>query len=73
MGINNLAESNQLKFYTSNNQFSNFQKTTSFTQNQYIILDEIGEKASQMMYIHMNISLNLTVLYDQADLFTSYL
>jgi hypothetical protein len=29
--------------------------------------------ASQMMHIHVNVSLNLTAFYDQADLFTSYL
>jgi hypothetical protein len=29
--------------------------------------------ASQMMYIHVNVPLNLTALYDQADIFTTYL
>jgi hypothetical protein len=29
--------------------------------------------ASQMMYIHVNVPLNLTAFYDQADLFRSYL
>jgi hypothetical protein len=38
----------------------------SFMQNQYIIFDEIGEMASQMMYIHVKMPLNLTALFDQA-------
>jgi hypothetical protein len=36
-------------------------------------LHEIGEKASQIMYIYPNILFYLTALYDQADIFTSYL
>jgi hypothetical protein len=42
-------------------------------QNHYIIFDEIEEMASQMMYIHVNIPLNLTALLDQADRLTFYL
>jgi hypothetical protein len=33
-------------------------------QNQYFVFDEIGEIASQMVYIHVNIPLNLTAPYD---------
>jgi hypothetical protein len=72
LGMANVAESNQQNVYTPTNHFSNYPKSTSFTQNQYIISDEIGEMTSQMMYIHVNIPLNVTALYDQADLFPSY-
>jgi hypothetical protein len=66
------TESKPQYFYTPNNQLSNYPKTTSFMQKQYIILDEIEEMAPQMMYNHINIALNLTAFYDQADLFTLY-
>jgi hypothetical protein len=73
LGISNLEENSQQNFYTPNNPFSNYPKTTSFTLNKYITFHEIGEMASQMMYINVNIPLNVTALYDQADLFTLYL
>jgi hypothetical protein len=72
LGMANLSDSKQQNFYTLNNQ-QLFQKNQPYTQNQFIIFDEIGEMASQMMYIHVNVPLNLTALYDQADLFASYL
>jgi amino acid permease len=42
-------------------------------QNQYIIFNEIGEMTSEMIYIHINIPLKITVVFNQYDLFTSYL
>jgi hypothetical protein len=66
----NLYDSKQQNFCTPNSQ-NQFQKHQPHTQNQFIISDEIGEMASQMMYIYINVPLNLTALYDQADHFTS--
>ena len=71
LNIVNNAEANQQNFYSPKDSFATFKQPMN--QNQYIIFDEIGEMASQMMYIHVNIPLNLTALYDQAELFTTYL
>ena len=73
LGIINYATGNQQNFYTPQNSLSNFNKATQLSQDQFIIFDEIGEMASQMAYIHVNIPLNLTALYDQSKLFSSYL
>jgi hypothetical protein len=72
LGMANLCDSKQQNVYTPNSH-QTFQKYQPFTQNQFIIFDEIGEIASQTMYIHVNVPLNLTTLYDQADLFSTYL
>ncbi len=72
LGMADLSNSKQQNYYTPNSQQTT-QKQPSFTQNQFIILDEIGEMASQMMYIHVHVHLNLSALYHQADLFTTYL
>ena len=72
LGMTDLSNSRQQNYYTpTNNQIN--QKPNPLNQNQFIIFDEIGEMASQMMYIHVNIPLNLSALYHQADLFTNYL
>jgi hypothetical protein len=71
-GMANLSNSKQQNYFTPNSQ-QQFQKHQPFTQSQLIIFDEIGGLASQIMYNHVNDPLNLTALYDQADLFTSYL
>ena len=73
LGIINYAKGNQQNFYTPQNSLSNFHKASTLSQDQFIIFDEIGEMASQMAYIHVNIPLNLTALYDQSKLFSSYL
>jgi hypothetical protein len=71
LGISKQAESKKL-LYTKQQIFklseNNFIHAKSIHQ-----LYEIGEMATQMMYIHVNIPRNLTALFDQADLFTSYL
>jgi hypothetical protein len=72
LGMANLSDSKQQNFYTPNSQHT-FQKHQPFTQNQFIIFNEIGEMTSQIMYIRVNVPLNLTALFDQAELFTSYL
>ena len=43
------------------------------TPSHYIVFDEIGKMASSMAYIHVTVPLNLTNLYDQAELFRHYL
>jgi hypothetical protein len=73
LGIVNYADGFKQNFYTPKNSFSNSPNSLSFMLNQYIIFDEIGEMASQMMFMHVTIPLNLTALCDKADLFTSYL
>ncbi len=54
LGKIDLSDSRQQNYYTPNNQQLT-QKQSSFNQNQFIIFDEIGEMASQMMYIHVNV------------------
>jgi hypothetical protein len=58
--MTDLSDSRQQNYYTPNNQQIT-QKQSSFNQNQFIIFDEIGEMASQMMYIHVNVPLNLSL------------
>ena len=41
--------------------------------SHYIVFDEIGKMASSMTYIHVMVPLNLTNLFDQAELFQHYL
>ncbi len=72
LGMTDLSDSRQQNYYTPNTQQIT-QKQSYFNQNQFIIFDEIVEMASQMMYIHVNVPLNLSALYHQADLFTNYL
>ncbi len=72
LGMTDLSDSRQQNYFTPNNQQIT-QKQSSFNQNQFIIFDEIGEMSSQMMYIHVNVPLNLSALYHQANLFTNYL
>ncbi len=62
LGMADLSDSKQQNFYTPNSQ-QTIQKQPSCTQNQFIILNEIGEMASPMMYIHVNVPLNLSPLY----------
>jgi hypothetical protein len=48
LGMADLSKSKQQNYYTQNSQQTT-QKQPSFTQNQFIIFDEIGEMASKMM------------------------
>ena len=43
------------------------------TPSHYIVFDEMGKMASSMAYIHVTVPLNLSNLYDQADLFRQHL
>jgi hypothetical protein len=72
LGMTDLSDSRQQNYYTLNNQQTTHKQSSS-KQNQFIIFDEIGEMASQMICIHANVPLNLSALYHQADLFTNYL
>ena len=57
--------------------FNQFQQATgsriSQKQLQHIVFEEIGEMAPQMMYVHVFIPLNITTLYQQADIYKTYL
>ena len=57
--------------------FNQFQQATgspiSHKQLQHIVFEEIGEMAPQMMYVHVLIPLNITTLYQQAELYKTYL
>ena len=57
--------------------FNQFQQATgspiSHKQLQHIVFEEIGEMAPQMMYVHVLIPLNITTLYQQAELYRTYL
>ncbi len=78
-GIINNAEANQHQnIYTPQQApptfYQNYPTIPSASQkSQYFIFNAIGEMASQMMYIHVNLPLNISTLYDQANLFESYL
>ena len=70
----------QNNMYTPNNMNSNpyqhypdILPRNTLRQSQHIIFNAIGEMAAQMMYVHVNLPLNLTALYDQAQLLESYL
>ena len=39
----------------------------------FIVFDEIGKMASSMSYVHVLVPLNISNLYDQAELFRDYL
>ena len=41
--------------------------------NQFIIFQEIGEMAADLSYIHVTLPLNISTLYQQAEVFESYL
>jgi hypothetical protein len=56
LSMRDLSDSRQQNNYTPNNQ-QTIQKLSSLNQNQFIIFNEIGEMASQMMYIHFNVPL----------------
>ena len=79
VGIIKNAEANQQQnFYTPNQPPPTFYQDyptipSSSQKSQYIIFNAIGEMASQMMYIHVNLPLNISTLCDQANLFESYL
>ncbi len=78
-GIIKNAEANQQQnFYTPQQPpptfYQNYPTIPSASQkSQYVIFNAIGEMASQMMYIHVNLPLNISTLYDPANLFESYL
>jgi hypothetical protein len=57
LGMADLTKSKQQIYYTPNSQQTP-QKQPSFVKNQFIVFDEIREMASQMMHIHVNVSLN---------------
>ena len=48
-------------------------KSSSEPIKHFIIFDEIGEMASSMTYIHVQIPLNISTLYAQAATFTTHL
>ena len=41
--------------------------------NQFIIFQEIGEMAADLSYVHVTLPLNISTLYQQAEVFKSYL
>jgi hypothetical protein len=73
-GIINNAEANQQQNYYTPQQspphlYQNYPTIPSTSQkSQYVIFNAIGEMASQMMYIHVSLPLNISTLYDQANL-----
>ena len=76
--IKNAEANQQQNFYTPQQPtptfYQNYPTIPSASQkSQYVIFNAIGEMASQMMYIHVNLQLNISTLYDQANLFESYL
>jgi hypothetical protein len=76
--IKNAEANQQQNFYTPQQPpppfYQNYPTISSASQkSQYVIFNAIGEMASQMMYIHVNLPLNISTLYDQANLFESYL
>ena len=79
VGIIKNAEANQQQnFYTPHQPpptyYQNYPTIPTASQkSQYVIFNAIGEMASQMMYIHVNLPLNISTLYDQANLFETYL
>jgi hypothetical protein len=79
-GIIKNAEANQQQnFYTPQQPppppfYQNYPTIPTASQkSQYVIFNAIGKMASQMMYIHVNLPLNISTLYDQANLFETYL
>ena len=78
--VTNAKANPQNNMYTPNNRNSNpyqhyldIPPRNTLRQSQHIIFNAIGEMAAQMMYVHVNLPLNLTALYDQAQLLESYL
>ena len=75
--ISNAKADQQQNYYTpqqSSHLYQDYPTIPSAAQkSQYVIFNAIGEMASQMMYIHVSLPLNISTLYDQANLFESYL
>ena len=42
-------------------------------QLQHVVFEEIGEMAPQLMYVHVLLPLNITSLYQQAEVYKAYL
>jgi hypothetical protein len=76
--IKNTEANQQQNFYTPQQPPPPFYQNyptipTASQKSQYVIFNAIGEMASQMMYINVNLPLNISTLYDQANLFETYL
>jgi len=42
-------------------------------QDHYVLFDKVGEMASNMAYIHVTFALNVTTLYDRAEVISKFL
>ena len=49
-----------------------FNQLPTANTNQFIIFQEIGEMAADLSYIHVTLPLNISTLYQQAEVFEGY-